>query len=106
MTGRGKRRALPDMPTMRDVVVKRSAPARRSGDGDRDVYFQLSLFAAERAKIQQRLDDLQAQQDGLRKRLEVVEAQMRKLRGGLDSAEAAQAETGARYRWNEVELEY
>lgn len=88
---------------MRDVVIRRATPIGRSADGDKEAYFRLSLFSAERTRIQQRLDDLHAQQEVLRKRLELVDGQMQKLQSGLGSSEGVEA---YRPRWHEVELEY
>ncbi len=90
---------------MRDVVIRRAAPIGRSADGDKETYFRLSLFSAERTRIQQRLDDLQAQQEALRKRLELVDGQIQKLQSGLGGSDGGFVEA-YRSRWYEVELEY
>jgi len=90
---------------MRDVTIRRAAPIGRLADRDKETYFRLSLFSAEKARIRQRLDDLQAQQEVLRKRLDLVDGQMQKLQSGLGGSDGGLVET---YRscWQEVELEY
>lgn len=102
----GSRRRVPTPPSMRDVVAKRASPAARSSDGDQEAYFRLSLFSAERTRIRQRLDELQAQEHTLRRRLEVIEAQMLKLQSGLNSRIGEGSGDAIRSPWNEIELEY
>jgi len=101
-----KRRSAPSPPSMRDVVIRRATPLGRSGGGDQEAYFRLSLFSAERSRIHARLEELKSQEHTLRKRLELIETQMQKLQSGLAERTAEGSSDTVRSAWNEIELEY
>jgi hypothetical protein len=101
-----KRRSVPSPPSMRDVVIRRATPLGRSGEGDQEAYFRLSLFSAERTRIRARLEELNSQEHTLRKRLELIETQMQKLQAGLAERTAEGSSSIVRSPWNEIELEY
>lgn len=105
----GKRRALPELSTMQDSLLKRAVPVSKSAEDDRTVYFQLSLFSAEKDRLERRLDDLRSKQETILGRLRQVDAQIKKLKDSLASEAAARGRdgfSGEWHAWNEVDIEY
>ncbi|MDP4013254.1 MAG: hypothetical protein U0990_03555 [Candidatus Nanopelagicales bacterium] len=105
----GKRRALPDLPTMQDSLLKRAVPAAKTAEDNRTVYFQLSLFSAEKDRLEQRLRDLRSKQENILGRLKTVDGQIKKLQASLSSAPGSAGREGlaGTWRaWNEVDIEY